>query len=400
MLMITGALSVADSTVYAGAFGLDEQGAAAMGRANAFAAQADDPTALFYNPAGIGQLQGTQISLGTTLITPSTTLENTNSGMTTDTTAALFYPPTLYVAHEIRHDWHVGLGIFTPFGLSTEWPSDWEGRYVTTFSAINTYYFNPNITWSPSPRFHIAAGVSYVPSSVTLRNKLELTPSPDGESEIEADGEGLGYNLAVLASLPMKNSMGVSFRGPVKIDYTGDATFSPSAVLGPPQAIQSSLTLPPILTVGLANHALEEITLEADVQWVGWSTIKDITIDFVDPAQTDAVSTKNWRDSYSFRLGAEHSRGLLSLRAGYAYDMTPIPSDTIDPSLADANKHTFTIGGGYRFGNATVDAAYMFIKSNDRGVDTTIATGGTPFVQRGKYATQTHELGIGVVYRF
>jgi long-chain fatty acid transport protein len=218
--------------------------------------------------------------------------------------------------------------------------------------------------------------------------------------EIKADGDGLGYNVAALAALPGQNSVGVSFRSSVKIDYTGDATFTPSAVLGPPQAIQSSLTLPPILTVGLANHALEEITLEADVQWVGWSTIRDITIDFVDPALPDAVSTKNWRDSYSFRLGAERSQGPLSLRAGYAYDMTPIPSDTIDPSLADANKHTFAIGGGYRFGKATIDAAYMFIKSNDRGVNTTIATGGTPFIQRGTYSTQVHEVGVGATYRF
>ena len=155
VVILIGLLGVADSVVYAGAFGLDEQGAAAMGRANAFAAQADDPTALFYNPAGIGQLSGTQISVGTTLIVPSTTFENANSGISTDTKAALFYPSTLYLVHEIRHDLHVGLGIFTPFGLSTEWPSDWEGRYATTFSEINTYYFNPNIAWSPSPQFHL-----------------------------------------------------------------------------------------------------------------------------------------------------------------------------------------------------------------------------------------------------
>jgi long-subunit fatty acid transport protein len=54
--------------VYAGGFAIDEQGAAAMGRANAFSAQADDPSALFYNPAGIGQLEGTEISVGTTFI--------------------------------------------------------------------------------------------------------------------------------------------------------------------------------------------------------------------------------------------------------------------------------------------------------------------------------------------
>lgn len=399
-LAVLSAIGVADEMAYAGAFGLDEQGAVAMGRANAFAAQADDATALFYNPAGIGQLHGTQISLGTTLIAPSTTLENTASDSTTDTTAALFYPSTLYVTREIRHDLHAGLGVFTPFGLSTEWTSDWEGRYSTTFSEINTYYFNPNITWSLSPRFHVAAGISYVPSSVTLRNKLELTPLPDGESEIKAEGDGWGYNVAALVALPGQNSVGVSFRSPVKVDYTGNATFSPSSLLGPPQAIRSALTFPPILTIGLANRAIEAVTLEADLQWVGWSKIQSINIDFVDPSSTDVTTTKNWTDSYSLRFGAEHSHDAVTLRAGYAYDMTPVPSDTIDPSLPDSDKHALTLGGGYSFKNTTIDVAYMFIRSNDRAVNSTLATGGTPFVQQGKYSAHTHEVGIGVSYRF
>jgi len=404
LLMTVGTLSVTDSTVYAGAFGLDEQGAAAMGRANAFAAQADDTTALFYNPAGIGQLHGTQISFGTTLIAPSTTLNNTSSNVTTDTTAALFYPSTLYIVHEIRDGLHAGLGVFTPFGLSTEWPADWEGRYVTTFSEINTYYFNPNIAWSPSPRFHAAAGISYVPSSVTLRNKLDLSgfPLPDGESEVKADGDGWGYNVAALATLPGSNNVGVSFRSPVKIDYSGDASSEPSAALGTPQAVRSSLTLPPILTVALANRAIEAITVEADVQWVGWSKIRSISIDLVDPSASDPPPTiYNWRDSYSLRFGAEHSQGPITVRAGYAYDMTPVPSDTIDPSIPDSDKHTFALGGGYRLGNATIDAAYMFIRSNNRSVNHTITpVAGPPFAQQGKYSAHTHEVGIGVSYRF
>ena len=399
ILVVFSAISVAHGVAHAGGFGLDEQGAAAMGRANAFAAQADDPTALFYNPAGIGQLHGTQLSLGTTLISPSTTFESASSTLSTDTTAALFYPPTLYVAHEIRGDLHVGLGVFTPFGLSTEWPSDWEGRYLTTFSAINTYYLNPSIVWSPSSRVHVAAGISYVPSSVTLRSKLELSPAPDGDSEIKADGDGWGYNLALLAALPARSSIGLSFRSAVKVDYTGNATFSP---LGLSDGVRSSLTFPPILTIGVANHPSDQTVLEVDLQWVGWSSIDKIAIDFSDPAFPfpDVETPKNWKDSYSLRLGAERSSERLALRAGYAWDVTPIPSETIDPSLPDSDKHTFAIGMGYRFHRAKVDLAYMYIVSKDRNVANTLPTGGTPFDHRGKYSTQTHEVGIGFTYSF
>ncbi|MFZ5876868.1 MAG: OmpP1/FadL family transporter [Nitrospirota bacterium] len=396
-------MSVTSVTAYAGAFAIDEQGTAAMGQANAFAAQSDDPSALFYNPAGIGQLQGTQVSLATTLIAPSTTFENAGSGQSTSTNSVLFYPTTFYAVHEISNALHVGLGVFTPFGLSTEWPSDWEGRYVTTFSEINTYYFNPNIEWSPGPRLHLAVGISYVPSSVTFRNKLDLSsiPLPDGESEVTADGDGWGYNLAALATLPGENTIGVSFRSAVKIDYSGDATSEPSAVLGPPQAVRSSLTLPPMLTVGVANHTIEALTLEADLQWVGWSKIQSIDIDFVNPAAPDVTTVYNWQDSYSLRFGAAHSIGPVTLRAGYAYDISPVPPDTIDPSIPDSDKHAFTLGGGYRLGRTTIDMAYMFIRSNDRSVDNTITpVAGPPFSQQGKYSARTHELGIGVTYRF
>lgn len=396
-------ISVAHDRVYAGAFGVDEQGAVAMGRANAFAAQADDPSALFFNPAGIGQLHGTQISIGTTLINPSTTFENTATGGVTDTVNALFYPVTLYAVHEIRHGLHAGLGVFTPFGLSTEWPADWEGRYVTTVSAINSYYFNPNITWSPSPHFRLGAGVSYVPSSVTLKNKLDLTSFtlPDGESEVAADGDGWGYNLAALAALPGQNSIGVSFRSAVKIEYTGDVTTEPATLLGPPQDVRSSITLPPMLTIGLATRAIDPVTLEVDFQWVGWSTIQTINIDFVNSSSPDVSTLYAWQDSYSLRFGAEHADGPITLRAGYAYDLTPVPPDTIDPSIPDSDKHTFALGGGYRFGKSTIDVAYMFIRSNDRRVDHTIVpAGGPPFPQEGKYSARTHEVGISVGYQF
>lgn len=385
--------------VGAGGFSVDEQGAAAMGMANAFAAQADDSSALFYNPAGIAQLSGTRISLGTTLISPVTTFESRSSGNSTETESALFYPPTLHLTHEIRPTVHAGVGIFVPFGLSTEWPAAWEGRYLTTFSEINTTYINPNIAWSPRPGIHLAGGLTYVPSSVTLRNRLELTPSPDGDAEIEADGDGWGYNLAVLAALPARNSLGISFRSAVKVDYTGDATFSP---LGLSDGVRSSITLPPMLTVGIAHHASDHLTFEADWQWVGWSTVDKITINFDDPAFpiADVETPKNWRNSSSLRFGAERSFGKSVLRGGYAYDMTPIPPETIDPSLPDSDKHTFAIGGGHHFGRATIDLAYMFILSKDRQVDNSLPTGGTPFDQRGKYSTRMHEVGIGLSYRF
>lgn len=73
------ALSLALPMASMGAgFHIREQGAKAMGMANAFVAQADDPSAVFYNPAGIAFQEGTAISLGVTIINvPETEFKGT-----------------------------------------------------------------------------------------------------------------------------------------------------------------------------------------------------------------------------------------------------------------------------------------------------------------------------------
>lgn len=394
-------LLFAGRSVFAGGFAVDEQGAAAMGRANAFSAQADDPSALFYNPAGIGQLEETEISLGATFMMVPVTFDSDVTGESTESETGMFFPPTVYITHPIRPHFHVGLGIFVPYGLSTEWPSDWEGRYSTTFSEINAYYMNPSVAWSPTDRLHIAAGISYVPSDVTLRNKMELTPAPDGEVEVSGTGNGLGYNLAILAALPGNNQIGISYRSPVKIEFDGDADFSfPDPSLNFDVGISSDLTLPPSLVVGLAHRALELYTFEFDVQWTGWSRFRKITIAFDDPSIPDSVSEKKWKDTYAFRVGVERQTAALVLRAGYAFDQTPVPSDTLDPSVPDADKHSFSFGGGYRWGRTKIDLAYMLILFNDRKVENTFQTGGTPFVQNGTYSTTVHEVGVSIGYSF
>lgn len=387
--------------VYAGGFAIDEQGAAAMGRANAFSADADDPSALYYNPAGIGQLEGSKINLGATFIRVPTRFDSNMTGESTDSKTGIFFPPTVYVSHAIRPHLHVGLGVFVPYGLSTEWPQDWEGRYSTNFSEINTLYINPNVVWSHTDRFHVAVGASYVPSDVTLTSRLELTPAPDGEVEIKATGSGVGYNLAILAALPGNNQMGVSYRSPVKIDFDGEGDFRfPDPSLNFDVKIFSELTLPPSVVVGLAHQAGEHYIFELDVQWTGWSRFKEVAIVFDDPSISDSITEKKWKDTYAFRLGMERRNGPIALQAGYAFDQTPVPSETLDPSVPDADKHSFSFGGGYRWGKVEVDLAYMIILFNDRKADNTLQTGGIPFVQNGTYSTTVHEVGISIGYSF
>jgi long-subunit fatty acid transport protein len=62
------AVTSSPRTVGAEAFRILPQGAVATGQGGAFVAQADDPSAIHYNPAGMTQLRGVQVSAGTSLL--------------------------------------------------------------------------------------------------------------------------------------------------------------------------------------------------------------------------------------------------------------------------------------------------------------------------------------------
>ncbi|MGH7274876.1 MAG: OmpP1/FadL family transporter, partial [Nitrospiria bacterium] len=220
LFALVSVLAIGSDWVLAAGFQLPEQGIAAMGQANAFVAQADDPSAVYYNPAGILQLEGTQASLGTTLISPSITFTNQSTsqsapstlsnnlcngapctGKETDEKEMLFVLPHLFVTHRLTDKVGFGFGAFIPFGLTTEWPSDWEGRFISYRAAINSYYFNPVVAIEPEPGLMLSAGIQIVYSTAEVRRKIDLTPlgvpaGSEGNLDIEdADGSGVGYNL-------------------------------------------------------------------------------------------------------------------------------------------------------------------------------------------------------------
>ena len=115
---------------FAGGFGLNEQGAKASGMANAFAAQANDPTAVYFNPAGIVQLDGTQVTIGASPVIPqakfdsSTTdpagIRGTSPGNITNMDDKIVAVPNAYVTQKINDYVSFGFGTFSNFGLETE----------------------------------------------------------------------------------------------------------------------------------------------------------------------------------------------------------------------------------------------------------------------------------------
>ena len=281
------------SNVYGSGFAIYTQGASALGQADAVIAHADDPSAIFFNPALINKLEGTQIELGTTLLFPSPEFKSAATGNSFRTESEVFYPPTVFVTHKFNDKISAGLGIFSPFGLGINWGNSWEGRYIATKSEMTTININPVVSYRITPDFTFAAGVDFLLLDTTLKKSLNLSglatavPSlglpaglPDGRQKFKGDGHGVGYNFGILYDVNKDISLGASYRSEIKVGIDGDSTFAlPSSSLGalfPNTSGNSHITLPRVVQFGVDYKGFNRLTLETGMRWEGWSSFKEL----------------------------------------------------------------------------------------------------------------------------
>ena len=163
----------------AAGFGIFEQGTKATGMSNAFTAQADDPSAMFYNVGGLAFLDQRDFLAGTTIIFlgdsdfsglppfPGTAYSGSQQ-------ARLKAPIHFYWAEPISENLTFGLGLMTPFGLVTEWdnPDQWAGRFISTKADLTAIDLNPNIGWQITEKLGIGGGVVVRTSSVELKKNI------------------------------------------------------------------------------------------------------------------------------------------------------------------------------------------------------------------------------------
>jgi len=383
-----------------GGFQLNEHGARAMAQGGAFAARADDPSAIYFNPAGLG-FQGSSIYLGSTLIMPKVSFFGpTNYSMNTETKMVdqTFTPINVYGTYAITDNIHVGIGVNNPYGLGTEWPSGWIGQYVSQKIDLQSFFFTPTLAYKVNDQLSIGLGFNYVTGSVTMKLASSIPfNSPPPIVSLDLKATGMGFNAGIIYKLTPEISLGASYRSSVKLDATGSATFDPNyTVLNLPTGdAAASIELPATGFLGLAYKPMEHLEVEADYQYVGWSSYKELKIEFKADPTKNKVSPKNYENTYILRLGAEYTMGDIQLRAGYLYDHSPVQTAYLEPLLPDANRNGYNIGLGYKFNEQwRVDAAYFFLKFDQRKAENTV------IMFDGTYNSTANLIGIDVGYTF
>jgi long-chain fatty acid transport protein len=413
VLLMGLALATADLAQGAG-FALIEQSVTGLG--NAFAgssASAQDASTIFYNPAGMTLLPGQQVVAGLHYVAPSAKFQKTEaknalgldvSGGNGGDAGESGLVPNLFYSLNPGGRLTFGLGITAPFGLTTEYPFDWVGRYHAVKSDLKTININPSLAFKVTDRLSLGAGLSAQYIDVQLTSMVDFglaafqqsggapallplvsNPNADVYADLNADDWGGGYNLGLLYEFSDQTRIGLAYRSRILHTLKGDAAFTlanqaflsgfglDGAALArfTPQGISGKVELPASASLGFFSQLTPAWAVMADVMWTDWSSFDQLLIEFDGSlAANPSLTTENWDDNWRYAVGASFTPGEpWILRLGLAYDQTPIPDAFRTPRIPGEDRFWTAIGGGYRLNEVVrVDLAYVHLFVDDSRV--------------------------------
>jgi len=404
--VVLGAALAAPMTASAAGFHLIEQGNRGLGHAYAGgAAFADDASTIYFNPAGMTRLDRDELNLGVAVIDlrgdftkESATdavgqpLSGGEGGNIGDGAAAI---PNIYYHRKINDEWHFGLGIGAPFGLATDYDENSIFRYQARRSDVAIINVNPSLAYQIDNNWSVGFGLNIQYMEVELSNAVDfgavcfdqvdpttcsalgLRPQEaDGSARIKGDGVGYGWNLGLLWEGD-QTRFGVHYRSQVSHDLTGDARFEgrPAIFVDPSQdnnpfdntGVDAAFDTPDSLSVSVAHELDDRWTLMGDITWMGWSTFDELRVDFNNPVQPDTVEPQNYQDDMRYAIGADYRHNdRWTLRAGIAYDESPVQERYRTARLPDDDRTWFSFGATLRqSANSEWDFAFTHLMLDD-----------------------------------
>jgi long-chain fatty acid transport protein len=417
--MVVLTLLAGASRARAQGFGLNEISTCGIGRAYAAVATGcGDASAIYWNPAATTRLSGWSVLVGAAAILLDGKFEQ-------DTTFREFKSdvPPAFVPHAFvnyrnpasRVSW--GVGAYVPYGLTSQWRDDFPGRFQAKKASLQTIYIQPNVAWQINSRVSIGAGPIAGHSSVELVQAVDLSQqSVPGQTftfaslgiarrtefaraRLEGDAWGFGAHVGLQAELSTAWTIGLRYLTPITFKYDGaearftqratglvlaannplgapagtpidglfTAQFAPGAPLGD-QTVSTKVTHPQQLQAGVVYRGFRNWEVEADYAMVGYSSFKELPIDFSNSTTPDRTLIEDWKNSSGIRVGVERSFGKgWRVRAGFAGVQGAPPDETVTPLLPDQDRANYALGASLPIlGRWTLDAGYVLVTTPGR----------------------------------
>lgn len=453
--MVVAATGVLASGAQAQGFSVYEHDACTMGRAGVgVASPCSGGSAVFFNPAGIvtGQAGKWNVVSGVTMIPPRGSFTDSASGVSTDLVKANIPVPNVYITRQIGTRFAVGVGMFAPYGLTTEWPSSFMGHFLSYKATIKSIYLQPTVAMRVTPRIQIGVGLDIVRSAVELHQYVELsgqtaiaatatTPAitfamlgvPVGtafaDARLHGTGNAVGFHVGAIVRPTDYLSLGARYLSGVTINGEGFAGFSAVATgitlpsgnpFGVPrgtpldavlasqfttgrlvtQTVSATIPMPSQLVVGADLRVMPGLHVMGDVQLTNWSVFEEL------PLTLGVIGADTLYEGYSnttgYRAAVEYeATPKLRLRGGFLTHAAAAPTLTVTPLLPEGARSEFTAGAGYQVSpGIRIDLAYQVIKQQDRRGRVIEPPDRVTNVNQGLYKFSANLFGASVAFAF
>ncbi|MCX7008062.1 MAG: outer membrane protein transport protein, partial [Kiritimatiellaeota bacterium] len=264
------------------------------------------------------------------------------------------------------------MGLYSRFGLGTELPDTWPGRYNSYYASIKSLTLNPNLAYKLTDKLSVAAGFDAVYFDMDLKRMVPHAGT-DLPVELKCDPWGYGFNVAARYAINDAIALGVTYISKVREDISGTATAGPGST-----GASGQIQLPQEGSVGLTIKPMDKLSVEVGVTITGWKSYDNLDVKFDNPAVLgpESISRKNWQNAVRYQAGVEYeATKACVLRAGYVYDEEPIPLDTADYLVPGNDRHLLSAGFGYRWQSWVIDLSYTYLMITDRHVPARLAEG-------------------------
>ncbi len=379
-----------------------DQDAAATARGDAFTATADNPSAIYYNPAGITQLKGVQFRAGAYAVSIRAESDAANGAHTSNRSRESVAPQLFATWTPNNSPLSFGLGVYAPYGLSVKYPDDAPFRTAVKLAKIEYLTVNPVVAWQATPTLSLGAGATINYAEAELSRGIV---QEGDEFKIRGAGTSYGFNAGVLWQPTPHHSFGVRYHSGTEVDLSGHTSVrtKPFTVPTPPgpfrvpgmeseQDANGSLRFPQFLTLGYSYRPAPGWNLEIGAEWTDWNSLNELTV-HRQGADTGSVPF-HWLSNWLYQAGVTRSwTNGWHASLGYIYAEKVVPEETFTPAVPDYDRHVFTGGFGYSGETWSFDLAYEYSHQPARRIDQGTAVDGT-------YRLDTHALSLSCGVKF
>lgn len=371
------AILLSSNLVFSAGFQINDHSARSVAMGFSTVAYNPDASVIYFNPAYSAFQEGTlNISAGLAYIMPGGkfTGPTTMNQNYTETLETWNFPiPHLFANWKTPvENLHFGLGVFVPFGLGTQWPENWYGRFLAKKTYLEAIEINPNLAYSftlGGMPLALSAGFGYVIGAVELeRNLSTFTPEP--VLNLKGKGNGTTFNFGLSALILDNLYFGASYRHNIEVEFEGDTKYTNISGL---EALfqeapgSAKINFPNDLRAAFSYKVTPNFIVEAGINYVGWSSYDTLKIEFEkgpgNPSKPyTSAAERSYKNIMTYRLGAEYYMDNTALRCGVYYEPMPVDAMHVEPVLPETNRIGASVGLGFSLlDNLKMDLGYLLI---------------------------------------